>query len=285
MEKLLTLDYITDLIPIRKSNSHKGSYGRVLIIASSHRYVGAGYISAYACMKSGSGLVTLAVESEIFSILSQKLNEAMVLDIDKYKSDFENLVKISNCIAIGPGMMKRRYTLDMIKFCLENASCPIVLDADALNILSENMDILANNDKKIVLTPHEGEFARLINADIAYIKENKKNLSMEFAKKYGVILILKGPETIITDGEDVYISNIGVPEMATGGMGDCLTGILASFTGQGLKLIDACNLAVYLHSYTANLLSKNMYSILATDISDKLPFVIKDIMIKNSIKY
>lgn len=277
MEQILSLDYIKKLIPIRKPNSHKGTYGRVLIVAGSRRFVGAPCITANACMRSGSGLVTLAVESEIFPIIAQKLDEAMVLDLERYSDDFENLVKTADCIAIGPGMEKRDYTLNKLIYIIENSKSPIVIDADGLNVVAENINIL-NCKNPIVLTPHEGEFARLTNLDINYIRQNKKMLSMEFAKKYGIILILKGSETIITNGKSLYISNIGVPEMATGGMGDCLTGIISSFIGQKIPMLEACILGVYIHSYTANILSKTMYSVLAKDVSNNIPFIIKDIL-------
>lgn len=274
---ILSKEDIKKYIPIRKSNSHKGSYGRVLIIAGSKRFTGAPHLCASACMRSGSGLVTLAVESEIFDIIAQKSNEVMVLDIDNYKEDFENLVRTSDCIAIGCGIDKRQYTLNKIIYCLENSSCPLVLDADALNIISENMNILDYNNT-MILTPHEGEFARLSKLDINYIRQNKLEVAKKFAKKHSVILVLKGAETIITDGDSLYISNIGVPAMATGGMGDCLAGMIASFIGQKIQTLNAVSLSVYLHSYIARELSKNMYSVLATDIIEKIPYTIYEMM-------
>lgn len=278
MSKILSLQDIKNYIPIRKDESHKGNYGKILILGGSRRFTGAPCICASACMRSGSGLVTLAVENDIFLTISQKLNEVMVLDIENYKDDFETLVKTADCIAIGCGMEKRKYTLDKLIYCLNNSSCPIVVDADGINVLSENMDIFENYKNKIILTPHEGEFSRLSKLDINCIQKDKEKIATDFAKKYNIILVLKGKETVITDGNITYISNIGVPAMATGGMGDCLTGMIASFIGQKISILNAVSSAVYLHSYIARNLSKNMYSVLASDIIQNIPYTINDIL-------
>lgn len=277
---ILSIEDIKKIIPVRKPNSHKATYGKVLIIAGSRRFTGAAHICANACMKSGSGLVTLAVEKDIFEIMAQKSNEVMVLDIETYIKDFKNLIKVSDCIAIGCGMQKRKYTFDKILYSLENSSCPIVLDADAINIISENISLL-DYDNTMILTPHEGEFARLSKLDIDYIKENKIEVAKKFAKKHNIILVLKGSDTIITNGDSIYISNIGVPAMATGGMGDALTGVIASFIGQKIPIMQAVCAGVYIHSYIARELSEKMYSVLASDIIERLSFTINDILIQN----
>lgn len=280
---VLKIDDVKKLIRTREKNSHKGNYGKVLIVGSSKRYVGAGIICANACMRSGSGLVTLAVEQEIFSIASKKtLAEIMTLDAQNYKEDFDNLLKNSSAIAVGCGLGDRNYTLEKVKNIFHNSNCGVVLDADALNVLSKDMNILAERKNKnvIVMTPHEGEFARLSKLDIQYIKENKIKVCEDFAQKYeNVIVILKGSDTVITDGINTKIVNVGVPQMATGGMGDCLCGMITSFLGQGYDAFDACVIATFTHSYIANILSKKMFSVLATDIINEIPYTLKNMIL------
>lgn len=275
----LTPEFIQTLIPVRQRASHKGSYGRILIVAGSPRFPGAPCLCARACIRSGSGLVTLAVEKEIFPIVAQKLDETMVLDLQTYEMDFFQLLHSADCVAFGCGSGIRDYSRRKLSLLLNRINCPLVLDADGLSLIAEKPSLL-QTDKTLILTPHEGEFSRLSTRSIDDIKANKVELAETFARKFGVILVLKGETTVITDGNSTYLSDIGVPEMATGGMGDALTGIVASFIGQKLAPLEACALAVYLHSYTARELSRSMYSVLAGDVISNLPFTIKDLMSK-----
>lgn len=275
--KYLSLDYVKKFLPIRKKSSHKGTYGKVLIIGSSNRYIGAGCICANACMRAGSGLVTLAVEKEIFPIIAQKMNEVMVLDIDSFRSDFENMVKTCDVIAIGPGLGIRNFSKEIIKYVLDNSTSPVVIDADGLNVLAQNMNFLRlkRNHSTIVLTPHLGEFARLFDCKIEDVIKNRDALAVEFARKYkNIILVLKSDTTLITNGEESFICDVGVPQMATGGMGDALCGIITSFTGQNIPVLDSCLLGVFTHSYIARELSNNMNSVLAQDIIEKIPYTL-----------
>lgn len=279
--KILTIDDIKKIIPIRQKKSHKGTYGKVLIIGSSHRYVGAGCICANACMRAGSGLVTLAVENDIFPIIAQKMDEVMVLDIDYFYSDFENFVKICNVVAIGPGLGIRQFTKEKLKYLLDNSTSPVIIDADGLNILSQNLNYLEirKNKSPVVLTPHLGEFAKLCNCSIDFATMNKESLALEFAKRYDdLILVLKSETTLITNGQETFICDIGVPQMATGGMGDALCGIITSFAGQGINVFDSCLLGVFTHSYIAKKLSQNMNSVLAKDIIEKIPYTLSDFL-------
>lgn len=275
--KYLTLDYVKNFVPVRKKSSHKGTYGKVLIIGSSHRYIGAGCICANACMRSGSGLVTLAVENDIFPIVASKMSEVMVLDIDSYKEDFENLVKTCDVIAIGPGLGIRDFSNEKLQYILNKSTSPVIIDADGLNVLAENINFLntRKNLSTIVLTPHLGEFARLCNCNLADVIKNKDILAVEFAKRYkNIILVLKSDTTIITDGEDSFMCDEGVPQMATGGMGDALCGMITSFVGQSIPILDSCLLAVFTHSYIARKLSNNMNSVLAQDIIEEIPYTL-----------
>ena len=267
--KYLSLDYVKNFVPVRKKSSHKGTYGKVLIIGSSHRYIGAGCICANACMRSGSGLVTLAVAS--------KMSEVMVLDIDSYKEDFENLVKTCDVIAIGPGLGIRDFSNEKLQYILNKSTSPVIIDADGLNVLAENINLLntRKNLSNIVLTPHLGEFARLCNCNLSDVVKNRDILAVEFAKRYkNIILVLKSDTTIITDGEDSFMCDEGVPQMATGGMGDALCGMITSFVGQSIPILDSCLLAVFTHSYIARKLSNDINSVLAQDIIEEIPYTL-----------
>lgn len=276
MEKILTAEQIKAWIPVRKKDSHKGSYGKILVVAGSKRFTGAPCICAASCMRSGSGLVTLAVESEVFPIVAAKLEEAMVLDLQSYPEEYNRLLTEADCIAFGCGMGVRDYTVQQLQHIMNSSTCPLVIDADGLNVVAKHPDFL-NNPRPMILTPHEGEFSRLCHMEVDSIKKNKAELAKTFARSNDIILIVKGSTTVITDGTTSYLCKEGVPEMATGGMGDCLTGIIASLVGQKLPLLEACSLAVYLHSYTARRLSESMYSVLAGDVYRNLPFVLKEL--------
>lgn len=276
MEKFLTADQIKSWIPVRKKDSHKGSYGKILVVGGSKRFTGAPCICASSCMRAGSGLVTLAVEPEVFPVVAAKLEEVMVLDLSSYPEEYNNLLSSVDCIAFGCGMGIRDYTVRQLQHILSSSTCPLVIDADGLNVVAKHPDFL-NGPRPIILTPHEGEFSRLCNVEVDIIRRNKTELAKTYARSHGIILIVKGSTTVITDGTATYLSEEGVPEMATGGMGDCLTGIIASLIGQKLPLLEACSLAVYLHSYTARQLSESMYSVLASDVYQNLPFVLKEL--------
>ena len=249
----------------------------MLIIGSSHRYIGAGCICANACMRSGSGLVTLAVENDIFPIVASKMSEVMVLDIDSYKGDFENLVKTCDVIAIGPGLGIRDFSKEKLQYILDNSTSPVIIDADGLNVLAQNMNFLntRKNLSTMVLTPHLGEFARLCNCKIEDVIKNKDILAIEFTKRYeNIVLVLKSDTTIITNGEEIFICDEGVPQMATGGMGDALCGMITSFVGQSIPILDSCLLAVFTHSYIARKLSNDINSVLAQDIIEEIPYTL-----------
>lgn len=276
MEKFLTADQIKTWIPVRKKDSHKGSYGKILVVGGSKRFTGAPCICASSCMRAGSGLVTLAVEPEVFPVVAAKLEEVMVLDLSSYPEEYNNLLSSVDCIAFGCGMGIRDYTVQQLQHILDSSTCPLVIDADGLNVVAKHPEFL-NDMRPMILTPHEGEFSRLCRMEVDIIKKNKAELAKTFARSNGIILVVKGSTTVITDGITTYLCEEGVPEMATGGMGDCLTGVIASLIGQNLPLLEACALAVYLHSYTARRLSESMHSVLANDVYRNLPFVLKEL--------
>ncbi|MDF2675397.1 MAG: carbohydrate kinase [Clostridiales bacterium] len=277
-------EYITDAkyinANIRRRNAYnfKGDFGRTTVIAGSEGFYGAAFIATEAAVRSGSGLVTLISDSEVIKVLAVRLTEAMSVS---YNSDtFIKHIKNSNSIAFGPGMGSKEKTLRVLKEILVNADCPIVIDADGLNVLAQNLNIIKNIKNKIVITPHLGEMQRLTGHSIEYIKDNRIDVAKAFAKEHKVTVLLKGYETVITDGETTYINPTGNSAMASGGMGDCLTGIIASFISQGLEAMVAAVCGAYIHGFIGEELSKEMHSVNATHIIEKLPYQLKKILDK-----
>jgi len=275
-EYLMDIDFMKGVIKKRNKYSHKGDFGRTLILAGSIGFTGAAYISTQAAVRSGAGLVTLGCDSSIQNILSEKLVEAMTVSTNDEKR-LDPLIIKSNCIAIGPGLGNNHGTLKLLEKVLLNSKCPVVIDSDGLNVLEGNLEMLKNRKCQIVLTPHMGEMARISGFSIDEINENKIDIAKAFAKTHDVVLLLKGFNTIITDGKTVQINPTGSSAMASGGMGDCLTGIIASFISQGYDSLTAACASAYVHGYCGDKLSKKMFCVNANHILEALPSIIKEI--------
>ena len=261
------------IIPIRGKTGHKGNYGKVLIVAGSEKYYGAAFITTEACVRTGSGLVTLLTHKEAASALKSRLIEAMIQEYSSYE-DIKTLENF-DVIACGPGLDKSENSKAILKKIIEETNCNLVLDADALNIISENKDLISGLKGRTVITPHPGEMARLVGKSVAEVEEDRICIAKKFAKENDIIVLLKGYNTVITDGENVFINRTGNSKMASGGMGDCLTGIIASFIGQKNNIIEATLLGAYVHGYIGDELSKSNYIVNARDIIDYLPKTIE----------
>ncbi|WP_139905353.1 NAD(P)H-hydrate dehydratase [Clostridium thermarum] len=269
-------DLVRSIKP-RKKYGHKGNYGRTLIIAGSEGFSGAAYLAAQAAVKTGSGLVTLCCSSAIQHILSSKLSEAMTSPYEDRTRLFE-LVNISNAVAIGPGLGNNEITLELLKLILENAKCTVIIDADGLNILSKNMRLLKVTKAPVILTPHPGEMARLTGLSVAEINSHRSDIAKNFALEHNITVLLKGYQTIITNGYKLYVNPTGNSAIAGGGMGDCLTGIIASLVSQGLTPLEAAACGAYIHGYTGDRLSNDMYSVNASEVLTKIPYVMKELI-------
>lgn len=271
------IQYIREKFPFRNKFGHKGTYGKCLILAGRKGFVGAAYMTTKAVVKSGSGLVTLLTHEEVQNELSIKLNEAMTGRYtfwDEYKA----LVESSDVIAFGPGMGDNDLTLQKLSEIIENYSGNIVIDADGINVLAKDKPLLEKNRGNIVITPHPGEMARLTNTSIKEVESNRIEVAKEYAKKNKVVVLLKGYNTVITDGEKVFINTTGNSAMASGGMGDTLTGIITSLIGQGLKVFDGAILGAYIHGYIGDELSKDNFSVCATEIIKNIPNKMKELI-------
>jgi NAD(P)H-hydrate epimerase len=275
-EFIIDRELVKDKLLIRNKYSHKGDYGRVLIVAGSKGFTGAAYIAAEGAVRSGAGLVTLCCSEDIQPILSTKLVEAMTVTFSE-KERLKEIAAKSDSIAIGPGMGINGETFEDVKYALENANCPLVIDADGINVLKEDLNLLKNKNNGVVLTPHLGEMSRITGLSIEHIKQNRIEVAEQFAKDYCVVVLLKGHNTVITDGKTTMINPTGNSSMASGGMGDCLTGIIASFIAQGHKPLEAAYLAAYVHGYAGDKLSEEMFCVNASHVIQSVPVVIKEL--------
>lgn len=246
----------------RDRYGHKGNYGKVCIIGGSEGMLGSIYMSGLAAFRAGSGLVYNMVPREISNVLQIKAVEQIVISIeDEGKSHFSkasinSIIKRINdfdAIAIGPGMGRHTDNLKIIEAVLEKFKGHLVIDADGLNALALDKSILLKAKNRPILTPHLKEFERLVDRPIKDIIKNKKEIAQNFARKYNCILLVKGPDTLITDGSVYYLNNTGNPGMATAGSGDILTGIIASFLGQGYNDLLSARLGAYIHGLSGDL--------------------------------
>lgn len=272
---LVTEEYIKNKFPKREKISHKGDFGKVLIIAGSRGFQGAAYIATESCVRSGAGLTTLATGEEVFYGLSSRLIEAMCITINK--EEIKKKLKSVNTIAIGPGLGFVN-TLELLRLILSEENKNIIIDADAITVLAENMELIKNNtNNKIILTPHPGEFAKISGYSIDEINSNRIDCARRFAKEFNINLVLKGYNTIIVNANKCYINTTGNSSMANGGMGDCLTGIIAALSARKIHNYDAAVLGVYIHGYIADELAKEREVVNARDIIENLPYFLRKI--------
>jgi len=283
----MNIDDAIKAFPKRQADAHKGDFGHVLMIAGSAGYTGAAYLVSQAAALSGSGLVTLAVGRSILPILAVKLTEVMVkpfIETKDWSLSFlaeKEILSFSekcNVVAIGPGISQNIETQSLVRSLVSKFSKPIVLDADGINACAGHLAIIKQSKAKLVLTPHHGEMARLMGCDVKDIEQNRKDVALKFANEYNTVLVLKGHQTIVASpAGDVYINDTGNPGMATGGVGDVLTGMIASFIGQGIEPFTAAVLGVYFHGRSGDLAvaEKGPLSLLATDLLNKLPDILK----------
>ncbi len=284
---MISIDEIKKTFPKRKADSHKGDFGHVLVVAGSAGYTGAAYLTSQAAIRSGSGLVTLAISESLHGILATKLTEAMVRPFPETKERSlslkarEGLLEFAqkcDSFAIGPGLSQNRETGQLIRKLVAKINGPIVLDADGINAFCSHASELKKAGGALVLTPHPGELAKLTGKSVDEIRKNRKDIALGVAREYNIVLVLKGHQTVVAGPNgSLYINNTGNPGMASGGMGDILTGIIAAFLAQGVESFNAAVLGVYFHGLAGDLAlkDKGLLGLIATDILDKLPEVLK----------
>ncbi len=267
-------------LPARENESHKGDYGRLLLIGGSQGMAGSIALSGMAALRSGAGLVTIAtpeicqptVAGYEPSYMTKALSHGESGEVDEdAQRQVESLLENANALACGPGLGRGPGPERFVNWLQTTARQPLVLDADALFALSDQPNALQQAAGPRVLTPHMGEFSRLVGKKVeASLAEPS---AREFARQHGVVLVLKGHRTLITDGERVARNTTGNPGMATGGTGDVLTGVLAALLGQGMSPWDAARLGVFVHGRAGDLAAERLgqVSLTARDVVDALP--------------
>lgn len=268
-------------LPDRDVNGHKGDFGKLLLLCGSRGFTGAAYLAAMGALRCGAGLVYLGVPESIYSIEAVKLNEPVVFPLPEEDGKlsekaipeiFQRLPQMDG-VLIGPGLGQSAGTLSVVQAVLEQAACPVILDADGINVLQGHKDILRGRQAPTILTPHDGEFARLGGVPEGDRLEN----AAAMARDLGCIVLLKGHETIITDCVSHYRNKTGNPGMAVGGSGDVLAGMIAGLLGQGMTPILAAVCGAWLHGAAGDLAAGELgqYATLPTDLLGYLPRLLK----------
>ncbi len=274
-------------MPARKSDSHKGDYGHVFILAGSYGLTGAAYLTSQASLLSGSGLVTLGIPESLNPTMEVKLTEVMTKPLAETKGltlslkafpQINKILPAIDALAIGPGLSQNPQTRELVYKLLSSVAKPLVLDADGINALIGKLKVLHSLKAELVITPHPGEMARLLNLKVAEVQRNRAEVAKDFAREYNVVVVLKGYRTVVAarNGK-IHVNKTGNPGMASAGCGDVLTGIIAAFLGQGMDGLKAAKLAVYLHGLAGDYAAeeKGQTSLIATDILNKLPQAFK----------
>lgn len=285
---VLTRGFISGIIPDRKPDAHKGSCGRGLIIGGSEGMTGAVTLASLGCLKTGAGLIKAAVPAGLNAILENKLTEVMTVPLGernsvkldkKSRDDLGRLIREADAIAIGPGMGVDGDRLDVVEYVAANADVPLVMDADALNCLVLNLALLEKVSIPVIITPHPGEMARLVKCSPAEIQKNRVEIAKTFSQQWRVITVLKGANSVIADPVgNIYINTSGNSGMASGGMGDVLTGTITSLLCQGMEPVKAACAGVYIHGLAGDILAakRGYYGLTASEVAECLPLAIKE---------
>ena len=281
--ELLETEEIRWLVPNREPDSHKGTYGHMLVMAGSRGKTGAAILACRAAMRTGAGLVTLAAPRSLNDILASSLVEVMTeplrdnaaeeIDLPS-DEEWRELLKRKNVLLFGPGIGVSDSTRSALHWLLKNLDTPWVIDADGLNNLALDVDRLRKARTPPIVTPHPGEMARLVGRNTAAVNQDRIGIARTFATEHHCHVVLKGARTVIATPEGkVFINPTGNPGMASGGMGDVLAGMLAALLGQGLAPEDAMKLGVYLHGFVGDRVAaeKGEIGLLASDIIEGLP--------------
>lgn len=281
MIRRLDHESVLSLLPDRNPWGHKGDFGKLLLLCGSRGYTGAAYFSTMGALRAGAGLVFLGVPESIYGIEAAKLNEPVIfslpdaggrLSADAVPEILSRLPKM-DAVLVGPGLGQSEGTLAVVRAVLEKAECPVVVDADGINVLSAHRDLLRGRKSSTILTPHDGEFARLGGV----IGEDRMAAAADLAEDLGCIVLLKGHETCITDGVNGYINSTGNPGMAVGGSGDVLAGVITALLGAGLPPLEAAACGAWLHGAAGDRCAAELgqYGMLPTDMLNALPRLMK----------
>ncbi|SFM41483.1 NAD(P)H-hydrate dehydratase [Thermodesulforhabdus norvegica] len=271
--------------------THKGNAGHVAILAGSPGKTGAAAMAAMGAVRGGAGLVTLMVPKSLNPILEEKITEPMTLPLDETLTQTVSLsaeekiisfVSSKQCFALGPGLSLEPEPQYLVRKLIPAVDCPMVIDADGLTAISENVEVLRDARAPVILTPHPGEMARLTGMTVPEIQADRLGVAQTFSREYGVIVVLKGFRTVVAspDGR-AAVNTSGNPAMASGGMGDILTGLISAFLAQGMDPFEAACTGVYVHGAAADRVVREKLwgtrGLAATDLLDWIPRIIAEL--------
>lgn len=277
--------FIRGLMRQRENHSHKGDYGRGIIIGGKEGMAGSVTLSSKAALRSGIGLNHLFAEESVTQIVNQHSIETITHCIPGFKDEaaveavLEEHLARKDALAFGPGLGQGEALVNLLKRVLSTYEGPMVIDGDGLNLVAKNPEVLRHHPQ-VVLTPHEMEMSRLIGGPLEDVINNRQSVAEEFARAYQVLVVLKGHETIITDGKQTFVNTTGNPGMATAGSGDVLTGIVYAHLAKGYSLQTAALIAVFIHGLSGDLAVKDLgeESLIASDLVDYLPLAFQSLL-------
>jgi NAD(P)H-hydrate epimerase len=274
-------------LPPRPEDAHKGTFGRVLLVAGSVSMSGAAILAGNGALRGGAGLVHVAVPAAIAPVvgIAQPCYMVTALPMDgegrislAAEETILRLCRSASVVAIGPGLGQGGELSVLLRRLLTTIEQPVILDADALNALGPKPIVLKERKHPWMITPHQAEFARLLDCEVQRVASAREEAAVKFAQEFGGVVVLKGASSIVTDGRKGYINTTGNPGMATGGSGDVLTGVIAALVAQKMDLLSAAVLGVYLHGLAGDLARDQIgeVSLIATDLLTYLPKAFRD---------
>ncbi|MCM8820425.1 MAG: NAD(P)H-hydrate dehydratase [Candidatus Omnitrophica bacterium] len=272
------------MIKKRRKDTHKGDYGHLLILGGSPGLTGAVCLAGISALRSGCGLVTIGIPEGLNDIIEMKLTEVMSLPLPQtekrtfsekgVKTTLKFIEEKADGVLIGPGISTAvKETCGFVEDIVKDTEKPLIIDADALKIISSNDILKKSKSKSIILTPHPGEMSYITGLKIPEIQKYREKIAEEFARKCKVVVVLKGYRTVVTDGKSTYINLTGNPGMATAGSGDVLAGIIGGLIVQGYSGFESARYGVYIHGLAGDIAAKEKgeTSLIASDIIEKLP--------------
>ncbi|MGB9681382.1 MAG: NAD(P)H-hydrate dehydratase [bacterium] len=263
---LIDEDMVEGILPPRRPDTHKGTYGRLGIIAGSYKYPGASILATIGALASGVGLTTLLITDEMYPLLHSIEPEVTFYP----REDWQSLLPSLTGLVIGPGLGKTE--VSFLKSIIRESPIPMVIDADGLNNIADSPNILKEARVPVVVTPHPGEMARLTRIDISSIQANRIEVARNFSRTFGVITILKGARTVVSSSEGkIFINPTGNSKMATGGMGDVLSGLLGGLISRGVDPLNASLLGVYIHGLAGDILGRRRERVLGKEVASLIP--------------
>ena len=285
----ISKEYINNLMPARSADANKYSVGSLLCVCGSYSMAGAAALCAKAALRSGAGYVRCAVPKSIYPIVATLVPEAVFLVLEetaegvisqKEAGKIIKAAKKTDAVVFGCGSRLSADTESLALSLLMENETPLLLDADGINAVSKHIDILKQRKCPVVLTPHEGELSRLTGVPSSIIKANREQCAESFAKEYGCTLLLKGKDSLVVSGDEIFRNTTGNAGMAVAGSGDVLSGMIGSFMAQGLSTAEAAVAGAYLHGLAGDIAKEDLteFSLMPSDIIEYIPDAIKSVI-------